>query len=98
MLWARLMNMGRMLIILGVLLIVAGVAVVALEHMSAPGTAQGGAARSMQSWLSRLPFGRLPGDVRYRGRHVAVFAPLGTSLLLSVLITLVLLVLARLRR
>ncbi len=86
--------MGRMLIVFGILLIVAGVAVTAMEHMAGPGSSAG----ANQSWFSRLPFGRLPGDIRYRGRNVTVFAPLGTSLVLSVLLTLVLLVLSRLRR
>ena len=45
-----------------------------------------------------LPFGRLPGDLSYRGRHVQVFAPLGTSVLLSILISLILYALARFRR
>lgn len=42
--------------------------------------------------------GRLPGDFAYRGRNVQVFFPLGTSLLISVLLTLVLYVAARMRR
>lgn len=37
-----------------------------------------------------LPLGRLPGDVAYRGKSFSFFAPLGTSLLLSVLLSLVL--------
>lgn len=45
-----------------------------------------------------LPLGRLPGDISYRGRGVQVFAPLGTSLLLSVLLSLVLFLLSRFRR
>lgn len=45
-----------------------------------------------------IPFGRLPGDVSYRGRHVTVFAPLATSLLLSLLVSLVLYLIARFRR
>ncbi len=45
-----------------------------------------------------LPLGRLPGDLHWRGRHTEVFAPLGTSLLLSVLLTLVLAIVHRLRR
>lgn len=45
-----------------------------------------------------LPLGRLPGDVSYRGKHVTVFAPLGTSLLISLLLSLVLYVIARFRR
>lgn len=85
--------MGRMLIVLGAVLIVAGLVVVALERTAGPGGAPG-----LSGWLARLPFGRLPGDIRYRGRNVTVFAPLGTSLVISLLLTLVLLVLARLRR
>ncbi len=37
-----------------------------------------------------LPLGRLPGDFLWRGRHSVVFAPLGTSLLLSLLLSLAL--------
>ena len=36
-----------------------------------------------------LPLGRLPGDLHWRGRHVQLFAPLGTSLVLSLLLSLV---------
>lgn len=45
-----------------------------------------------------LPMGRLPGDFSYRGKGVQIFAPLGTSLLLSALISLILYVVARMRR
>ncbi|HVG26712.1 MAG TPA: DUF2905 family protein [Acidobacteriaceae bacterium] len=45
-----------------------------------------------------LPLGRLPGDLAYRGKNVSVFAPLGTSLLLSVLVSLILFLLAHFRR
>ena len=50
--------------------------------------------------LGRLgpPLGRLPGDLSYRGRNFQVFAPLGTSLLLSVLLSLLLYALSRWRR
>jgi hypothetical protein len=50
--------------------------------------------------LSRtgLPLGRLPGDISYRGKGFAVFAPLGTSLLLSVLLSLLLYLFSRFRR
>jgi hypothetical protein len=37
-----------------------------------------------------LPLGRLPGDIAFRGKNITVFAPLGTCLLLSLLLTLVL--------
>ncbi len=45
-----------------------------------------------------LPLGRLPGDLAWRGKNVSVFAPLGTSLLLSVLLSLVLYLVSRFRR
>ena len=39
----------------------------------------------------RIPFlGRLPGDISFRSGNVQVFIPLGTGLLLSVVLTLVL--------
>jgi len=45
-----------------------------------------------------LPLGRLPGDIAYRGKSVSVFAPLGTSLLLSVVLSLLLYLISRFRR
>jgi hypothetical protein len=45
-----------------------------------------------------LPLGRLPGDFSYRGRNVSVFFPLGTSLLLSVLLSLALWAISHWRR
>lgn len=45
-----------------------------------------------------LPFGRLPGDLSYRGRNLQVFAPFGTSLVLSLLLSLILLLISRFRR
>ena len=45
-----------------------------------------------------LPLGRLPGDVAYRGRGFSFFAPLGTSLLLSILLSLLLFLFSRFRR
>jgi hypothetical protein len=45
-----------------------------------------------------LPLGRLPGDFAYRGRRVSVYFPLGTSILISVLLTAVLYLISRFRR
>jgi hypothetical protein len=45
-----------------------------------------------------LPLGRLPGDIGYRGKHVWVFVPLGTSLLISIVLSAILYLLARFRR
>ena len=36
-----------------------------------------------------LPFGRLPGDFSYRGKNISVYLPLGTSIVLSVLLSLI---------
>lgn len=45
-----------------------------------------------------IPLGRLPGDLSYRGKNFAVYFPLGTSILLSILLSLVFYLLSRLRR
>ena len=45
-----------------------------------------------------LRVGHLPGDLAWRRKNVAVFFPLGTSLLLSILLTLLFYILSRLRR
>jgi hypothetical protein len=46
----------------------------------------------------RLPIGRLPGDIAYRGKSFSFYFPLATSLLLSVLLSLVFYVISRFRR
>jgi hypothetical protein len=45
-----------------------------------------------------LPLGRLPGDLSYRGKNVTVFIPLGTSILISVLLSILLYLVSRFRR
>ena len=45
-----------------------------------------------------LPLGRLPGDVAYRGKHVSIFFPLGTSILISIVLSLVFYLLSRFHR
>lgn len=47
---------------------------------------------------SGLPIGRLPGDFSWRGRNTTVYFPLGTSILLSVVLSLVFYILSRLRK
>jgi len=42
-----------------------------------------------------LPLGRLPGDFTWRGKHATVYLPLGTSILLSVVLSLVFWLLSR---
>ena len=45
-----------------------------------------------------VPLGRLPGDISYRGKNLSLYFPLGTSILLSVLLSLVFYLLSRFRR
>jgi len=45
-----------------------------------------------------LPVGRLPGDFRWRGGGWSVSFPLATSIILSVVLSLLLWVVGRLRR
>jgi hypothetical protein len=74
-----MMSLAKLLIVTGVALAVAGVALLLLARLG-------------------LPLGRLPGDISYRGKNVSFFAPLGTSLLLSVLLTVLLYIISRFRR
>ena len=41
-------------------------------------------------WLSKLPFGRLPGDIRIEKDGFVFFFPIVTGILISVLISAVL--------
>ncbi|MGA3053148.1 MAG: DUF2905 domain-containing protein [Candidatus Korobacteraceae bacterium] len=47
---------------------------------------------------ANLPIGRLPGDIVYRGKNTTFYVPLATSILLSVVLSLVLYVVNRMRR
>ena len=46
---------------------------------------------------TNLPIGRLPGDILYRGKHTTFYFPLMTSILLSIVLSLVLYVITRIR-
>ncbi len=48
--------------------------------------------------LGFLHFGRLPGDVAYKGRHVSFYFPLVTCLVLSAVITAVMWLISYLRK
>lgn len=61
--------MQRLLILLGLLLLLAGVA---------------------WPWLSKLPFGRLPGDITVERENFSFYFPLTTGLLVSVILSLLL--------
>lgn len=47
---------------------------------------------------SHVPLGRLPGDIVYRGKNTAFYFPLGTSIVLSVVLSLILYAISRFRR
>jgi len=61
--------MQRLLLVVGGLLVVAGVA---------------------WPWLSKLPFGRLPGDVVIDKPGLRFFAPFTTMIVLSIVVSLLL--------
>lgn len=45
-----------------------------------------------------LPLGRMPGDLAWRGKNVHVYFPLGTSILISIVLTLALWLFSHLRK
>jgi len=45
-----------------------------------------------------LPLGRLPGDISYKGKNFSVYVPLGTSLLISVVMSVILNLISCFRR
>jgi len=61
--------MQRVLIIVGLVLLVAGLA---------------------WPWLSKLPLGRLPGDLRFERAGITFYVPLASGLLISAVVSLVL--------
>ena len=45
-----------------------------------------------------LPLGRLPGDIAYRGKNFSFYFPLGTSILISIVLSLLFYLFSHLRR
>jgi hypothetical protein len=45
-----------------------------------------------------LPLGRLPGDMSWRGKNFSIFFPLGTSILVSIVLSAILFLISRFRR
>jgi hypothetical protein len=72
-------DLGKGLIAIGVLFVLAGGALLLASRMG-------------------LPLGRLPGDISYRGKNFTFFAPLGTSILVSVLLSAIFYLFSRFRR
>ncbi|MFT8719315.1 DUF2905 domain-containing protein [Acetobacter sp.] len=47
-------------------------------------------AGALWPWLSRLPIGRLPGDILIRRENFTFYMPITTGILLSVLLSVIL--------
>ena len=45
-----------------------------------------------------LPLGRLPGDIGYKGKHVSFYFPLGTCILVSVVLSALFYLISRFHR
>ncbi|HEU5352015.1 MAG TPA: DUF2905 domain-containing protein [Terracidiphilus sp.] len=45
-----------------------------------------------------LPLGRMPGDFACKGKHVSVYFPLGTCILISVVLSVLLYLFSRMHR
>jgi len=71
-------DIGKLLLLFGVILIIAGAALMLLDR-------------------TNLPLGRLPGDIIYRGRHTTFYFPLATSILLSVVLSVILYLVGRMK-
>jgi len=74
-----MVELGRLLVMLGVALVVIGGIVM------------------LVGWTG-LPLGRLPGDVLYRGKNTTFYFPLASSILLSVVLSIVLFLIGRMKR
>jgi hypothetical protein len=74
-----MIELGKMLLGLGLLLVVVGVVTLIAARFG-------------------LPLGRLPGDFIYRGKNISLFVPLGTSILISVVLSILLYFVSRFRR
>ena len=47
---------------------------------------------------TNLPIGRLPGDIVYRGKNTTFYFPLATSIVVSVVLSILMYVIGRLRK
>jgi hypothetical protein len=72
-------DLGKILVVVGVVAIVLGFALMLLGRTS-------------------IPLGRLPGDIVYRGKNSTFYFPLATSILVSVVLSVVMYLIGRLRR
>ncbi len=74
-----MVELGRLLAMLGIALVVIGGIVMLLGRTG-------------------LPLGRLPGDFLYRGKNTTFYFPLTSSILLSVVLSIVLFLIGRMKR
>ncbi len=74
-----MVDLGRILLVLGIALVVIGGIVMLLGRTG-------------------LPLGRLPGDFLYRSKHTTFYFPLATSIVLSVVLSLLLFLIGRMKR
>jgi hypothetical protein len=72
-------DLGKILVVVGAVAIVAGLALMLLGQ-------------------TNIPLGRLPGDIVYRGKNTTFYFPLATSILVSVVLSVVMYLIGRLRR
>jgi Protein of unknown function (DUF2905) len=72
-------DLGRVLVLVGAVAIVAGLAFILLGR-------------------ENIPLGRLPGDIVYRGKNSTFYFPLATSILVSVVLSVVMYLVGRLRK
>jgi hypothetical protein len=72
-------DLGKLLVVVGAVAIVAGLALMLLGR-------------------TNIPLGRLPGDIVYRGKNSTIYFPLATSILVSVVLSVVMYLIGRLRR
>jgi hypothetical protein len=47
---------------------------------------------------ANLPIGRLPGDIVYRGKNTTFYFPLATSIVVSVVLSILMYVVGRIRK
>ena len=72
-------DLGKLLVVIGAVAIVTGLALMLLGR-------------------TNIPLGRLPGDIVYRGKNSTFYFPLATSILVSVVLSVVMYLIGRLRR
>jgi hypothetical protein len=71
---------------LGRLLVILGLALVVIGGIT------------MLLGRSGVPLGRLPGDILYRGKNTTFYFPLASSILISLVLSVVLFLIGRMKR